>query len=72
MNRLAQSFVIVSVWISTTVATIIHVPADIDSIQGGINIANPGDTVLVQRNTYLENIDFLGKNIPPRTFIQGF
>ena len=44
-------------------ADIINVPADIDSIQGGINLANPGDTVLVQPGTYVENINFNGKNI---------
>jgi len=43
--------------------TIINVPTDIDSIQGGINQADHGDTVLVQPGTYLENINFNGKNI---------
>jgi hypothetical protein len=46
-----------------SIANIINVPADIDSIQGGINLANPGDTVLVQPGTYVENINFNGKNI---------
>jgi hypothetical protein len=44
-------------------AEIIHVPTDIDSIQGGINMANEGDTVLVQPGIYVENIDFERKNI---------
>ena len=44
-------------------AEIINVPADIDSIQGGINLATDGDTVLVQPGTYLENINYNGKNI---------
>ncbi|MFC2088420.1 T9SS type A sorting domain-containing protein [Calditrichota bacterium] len=44
-------------------ATIINVPANIDSIQGGINMAINGDTVLVQPGTYYENINFNGKNI---------
>lgn len=49
--------------ISTASATIINVPADIDSIQGGINLASDGDTVLVQPGIYVENINFNGKNI---------
>jgi predicted outer membrane repeat protein len=50
-------------FISPTFATIINVPVDIDSIQGGINMAINGDTVLVQPSTYVENINFSGKNI---------
>ncbi|UCH10251.1 MAG: T9SS type A sorting domain-containing protein [Fidelibacterota bacterium] len=44
-------------------ATIINVPADIDSIQGGINLAHDGDTVLVQPGTYVENINLCAKRI---------
>lgn len=44
-------------------AKIIHVPADSSTLQGGINGAIEGDTVLVDEGTYYENIDFLGKNI---------
>ena len=45
-----------------TVAQIIHVPGDQQTIQAGIDVADEGDTVLVQPGTYYENIMF-SKNI---------
>jgi parallel beta-helix repeat protein len=45
-------------------AKIIHVPADSSTIQGGINGAVNGDTVMVSPGTYYHyEIDFLGKAI---------
>ncbi len=42
---------------------IIRVPADYHNIGGGIDAAQHGDTVLVDRGVYTENIHFYGKNI---------
>lgn len=44
-------------------ATIINVPADQLTIQDGIESATMSDTILVQPGTYIENINFNGKNI---------
>ena len=45
------------------IATIVNVPADTSTIQGGIYLANNGDTVLVDDGRYYENINFKGKAI---------
>jgi len=44
-------------------AATINVPADSSTIQAGINGASNGDTVLVAAGTYVENINYSGKNI---------
>jgi len=44
-------------------ASTINVPADQPTIEGGINAAKTGDTVLVAPGTYTENINFSGKAI---------
>ena len=50
--------------VSTANTTTIRVPQDSTTIQGGINGANTGDTVLVSSGTYNENeIDYFGKDI---------
>ena len=47
----------------TVSASIINVPDDYSTIQEGINASSDGDTVLVQPDTYVENINFSGHNI---------
>lgn len=42
---------------------LIHIPDDYSTIQNGIEAADDGDTVLVDSGTYIENINFKGKNI---------
>lgn len=44
-------------------ATIINIPDDVRTIQGGIYRAEDGDTVLVQPGSYAERINFRGKAI---------
>ena len=44
-------------------AAIINIPDDFDSIQAGIENSADGDTILVAPGTYLENINFKGKEI---------
>ena len=45
------------------IATIINIPDDQPTIQAGIDVAVDSDTILVQLGTYVENINYNGKNI---------
>ena len=60
-----KTLILILVLLLTTClySTIINIPEDQPTIQAGINVAVNGDTVLVQPGTYLENINYNGKNI---------
>lgn len=56
----------------------LHVPGDFATIQAALDAALPGDTILVDPGTYMENLRFNGKNVtlkstggPGGTTIQG-
>ena len=62
MKFLFSVFFVVVI-VSFLTATIINVPDDQPTIQAGIDASVDGDTVLVQPGTYVENINYDGKNI---------
>ena len=55
--------IILIVMYSSTLATIINIPADYPTIQQGIDSSINGDTVLVAEGQYYERININGKNI---------
>ena len=72
------SMIIVLASVCTVTATVINVPTDVATIQGGIDAANNEDSVLVSSGTYVEQINFNGKDVtvmsvngPERTTIDG-
>lgn len=64
MKKTVMFLALIILLLSPAFAKIYQVPsAFIGTIQGGINVAKNGDTVLVMPGTYYENINFKGKNI---------
>ncbi|MHC4203470.1 MAG: outer membrane protein assembly factor BamB family protein [Planctomycetota bacterium] len=53
--------------VSTTIASERLVPNQYPTIQDAINVADNGDTVIVEANTYREKVDFMGKAITVRS-----
>jgi len=57
------SLAILFVCVSSSHPAVLRVPDTYPAIQQAINDAQPGDTVLVSKGTYRENINFLGKTV---------
>ncbi|MBD3225008.1 MAG: T9SS type A sorting domain-containing protein [Caldithrix sp.] len=57
------SIIIVSFYSFEILANILYVPNDYSTIQEAIDNSFTGDTVLVSTGTYIENIDYKGKDI---------
>ena len=53
--------------VCTVSARVINVPQDYPTIQAAINAAVDADEIIVDAGTYIENIDFSGKNITVRS-----
>ena len=62
MKKLLITILLISIFSVLNAATI-KIPLDYPTIQEGINAAVNGDTVIVTSGTYMENINFNGKNI---------
>ena len=62
-QSLINAIIFVLIFYSQLYSKTINIPADFSTIQEGINASVNGDTILVQPGTYVENINFNGKNV---------
>jgi hypothetical protein len=67
MRRCGAICAVLCLSIGSTLATTRNVPGDVATIQGAIDASTSGDIVLVSPGTYLESLDFTGKNIAVRS-----
>ena len=63
MNKILSIVTLYVLMVVPVFFTTILVPQDYSTIQGGIDASSYGETVLVSAGTYVENINFNGKNI---------
>jgi hypothetical protein len=63
LRRALCAICVLTFAVSYALCNVIHVPGDQPTIQSAINVAEQGDTVLVDPGVYHENITFLGKAI---------
>jgi hypothetical protein len=61
--RWIASLVAICFSVQLCIGAVINVPADQPTIQAGIEASSDGDTVLVARGTYVEDITFCGRAI---------
>ena len=63
MNHRLYKIIIALTILSQGFAEVLVVPKDYATIQGGLDAAQEGDTVIVEPGIYEENIDFYGINV---------